>query len=127
MAHFAELDQNNIVTRVIVVANADTSIDGKEDEATGIAFCQSLFGPNTRWVQTSYSGSKRKRYAGVGYSYDSDLDAFIPPQPYPSWHLDPQTCDWAAPVPMPNDGAWYIWDESSQSWVKKVMPDVHSV
>lgn len=127
MAHFAELDQNNIVIRVIVVSNADTSLNGVEDEAVGIAFCKSLFGPHTRWVQTSYNGSQRKRYAAVGYSYDSSLDAFIPPQPYPSWHLDPQTCNWAAPIPMPNDGAWYIWDESNQSWVKKVMPDVHSV
>ena len=128
MAHFAELDQNNnVVIKVIVVNNSDIMENGQESEAKGIAFCKALFGPNTRWVQTSYNGSKRKRYAGVGYSYDSSLDAFIPPRPYPSWHLDAQTCDWAAPIPMPNDGAWYIWDESNQSWVKKVMPDVHSV
>lgn len=127
MAHFAELDQNNIVLRVIVVANSDIMDNGQESEAKGIAFCRSLLGANTNWAQTSYSGSKRKRYAGVGYSYDSSLDAFITPQPYPSWHLDPNTCDWVAPIPMPNDGAWYIWDESSQSWVKEITPDVHSV
>lgn len=118
MAHFAELDKNNIVTRVIVVANADTSVDGHEIEAKGIAFCQSLFGQDTNWVQTSYTGKIRKRYAGVGYSYDSSLDAFIPPQPYPSWHLDAETCDWSAPVPMPSDGFVYMWDESTQSWVR---------
>jgi hypothetical protein len=124
MAHFAELDQNNIVLRVIVVNNADTSVDGHEIEAKGIAFCQSLFGPNTRWAQTSYNGKTRKRYAGVGYSFDEQRDAFIPPQPYPSWTLDPETCDWVAPIPMPNDGDWYMWDESTQSWVKKAMTNV---
>jgi len=124
MAHFAQLDPNNIVLRVIVVANSDITVNGQESEAKGIAFCQSLFGPNTRWAQTSYSGSKRKRYAGVGYSFDEQRDAFIPPQPYPSWTLDPETCDWVAPIPMPNDGDWYMWDESTQSWVKKAMTNV---
>jgi hypothetical protein len=126
MAHFAELDQNNIVLRVIVVGNADTSVDGHEVEAKGIAFCQSLFGPNTRWAQTSYNGKTRKRYAGVGYSFDEQRNAFIQPQPYPSWALDAETCDWVAPIPMPNDGDWYMWDEPNQSWVK-VTTDVASV
>ena len=126
MAHFAELDQNNIVLRVIVVNNADTSVDGHEIEAKGVSFCQSLFGADTRWVQTSYSGSKRKRYAGVGYSFDEQRNAFITPQPYPSWALDAETCDWAAPIPMPNDGLMYTWNESNQSWVK-VTTDVPSV
>lgn len=127
MAHFAQLDPNNIVLRVIVVANNDITVNGQESEAKGIAFCQSLFGPDTRWVQTSYTGKMRKRYAGVGYSFDEQRDAFIPPQPYPSWTLDPETCDWVAPIPMPNDGHWYTWDESTQSWVKKAMTDVHSL
>lgn len=118
MAHFAELDQNNIVLRVIVVANSDIMENGQESEAKGIAFCRSLFGQDTNWAQTSYNGSFRVRYAGIGYIFDAALNAFIPPQPYPSWHLDAQTCDWAAPIPMPNDGAWYIWDESTQSWVR---------
>ena len=126
MAHFAELDDNNVVIKVIVVNNSDIMENGQESESKGIAFCKALFGQGTNWVQTSYNGNIRKRYAGVGYSYDSSLDAFIPPQPYPSWHLDPQTCDWAAPIPMPNDGAWYIWDEPNQSWVK-VTTDVDSV
>jgi hypothetical protein len=124
MAHFAQLDPNNIVLRVIVVANSDITVNGQESEAKGIAFCQSLFGPDTRWAQTSYTGKMRKRYAGVGYSFDEQRDAFIPPQPYPSWTLDPETCDWVAPIPMPNDGDWYMWDESTQSWVKKAMTNV---
>ena len=126
MAHFAELDQNNTVLQVIVVNNADTSVDGHEIEAKGIAFCQSLFGADTRWLQTSYTGKIRKRYAGVGYSYDQQRDAFIPPQPYPSWALNAETCDWVAPIPMPNDGDWYMWDEPNQFWVK-VTTDVASV
>lgn len=126
MAHFAQLDQDNIVLQVIVVNNSDTMVGRKESEAKGIAFCQSLFGPDTRWVQTSYSGKTRERYAGVGYSYNQELDAFIPPQPYPSWALDAETCDWAAPIPMPNDGLMYTWDEPNQSWVK-VTTDVPSV
>jgi hypothetical protein len=124
MAHFAELDPHNIVLRVIVVNNEDITVNGQESEAKGIAFCQALFGSHTRWAQTSYSGSFRKRYAGVGYSFDEQRNAFIAPRPYPSWSLDAETCDWVAPTPMPNDGDWYTWDESTQSWVKKAMPDV---
>jgi hypothetical protein len=99
MAHFAQLDQNNIVLRVIVVNNSDITVNGQESEAKGIAFCQSLFGADTRWVQTSYSGSFRARYAGIGYAFDAALNAFIPPKPYPNWVLDPETLDWVAPVP----------------------------
>ena len=84
MAHFAEIDANGVVQRVIVVANKDTAdVDGNESEAIGVAFCQKLLGGN--WVQTSYNGNFRKRYAGIGYKYDADLDAFVPPQPYPYW------------------------------------------
>jgi hypothetical protein len=121
MAHFAELDQNNIVLRVIVVNNSDIMENGQESEAKGIAFCQSLFGPNTRWAQTSYSGSFRVRYAGIGYTFNAALNAFIPPQPYPSWTLNTTTCDWDPPVPMPDDGGFYIWDEATLSW-KEVTP-----
>jgi hypothetical protein len=115
MAHFAELDANNVVLRVIVVGNRDTSTpDGTEVESIGVAFCQRLFGGN--WVQTSYNGNMRARYAGIGYTYDKDLDAFIAPQPYPSWTLDPVTTNWVAPVPYPTDDKNYIWNESTQSW-----------
>lgn len=115
MAHFAELDDNNIVLRVIVVGNKDTSTpDGTEIESIGVAFCQRLFGGN--WKQTSYNGNIRKRYAGTGYTYNETLDAFIPPKPYPSWTLDNATADWVAPVPYPTDGKMYSWNESTQSW-----------
>lgn len=115
MAHFAELDENNTVTRVIVVHNNELLEDGVESEAKGIAFCQSLFGGT--WVQTSYNGNIRKNYAGIGYTYDADRDAFIAPKPYDSWILDEDTCTWQAPVPYPEDGEIYQWDEDNQEWV----------
>lgn len=118
MAHFAQLDNNNIVAQVIVVNNETIHNQNfPESEPIGIAFCQSLFGVETLWKQTSYNGNFRKRYAGIGYTYDTALDAFIAPKPYPSWSLDPATADWVAPVLMPTDGQQYIWDELTQSWV----------
>jgi hypothetical protein len=69
------------------------------------------------WKQTSYSGSFRKNFAGIGYTYNADLDAFIPPKPYPSWVLNEDTCQWQAPVPMPQDGDLYEWDEAAGEWV----------
>jgi len=115
MAHFAELDANNVVLRVIVIATKDNSdANGVEKESIGRAFCERLFGGN--WVQTSYNGNMRKRYAGIGYLYDPALDAFIAPQPFPSWALD-DNADWQAPVPMPTDGKMYAWDEDAQAWV----------
>ena len=115
MAHFAELDENNIVTRVIVVHNnelLDTS--GNESEAKGVEFCSTLFG-HTNWVQTSYNNNIRKQFAGTGYTYDSDSDVFVAPQPYPSWSLDDNS-DWQAPTPMPEDDNMYSWNEDTQSW-----------
>jgi hypothetical protein len=118
MAHFAELDANNTVLRVIVVSNTDASdSDGNESESIGVAFCQSLFGANTIWKQTSYNGKIRKNYAGIGYTYREDIDAFVAPQPYPSWTLNADA-KWQAPVPYPNDGKIYTWDEDSLSWVE---------
>lgn len=118
MAHFAQLDGNNQVTQVIVVNNSDVLDDnGQESEAVGIAFCQSLLGADTRWVQTSYNGRIRKNYAGVGYTYDQERDAFIPPQPYNSWVLDEALCIWAPPVPRPEDDQLWRWDEDSLTWV----------
>ena len=115
MAHFAELDGNNVVLRVIVVSNADTSdASGTEKEYIGAAFCERLFGGN--WKQTSYNGNIRKNYAGIGYTYDTGRDAFITPQPYPSWALD-DNAEWQAPVPMPDDGEMYSWDEDTLAWV----------
>ena len=119
MAHFAELDDNNVVKRVIVVATKDNSdANGVEKESIGKAFCERLFGGN--WVQTSYNGNIRKRYAGIGYTYRADLDAFIAPQPFPSWTLD-ANADWQAPVAMPNDDKMYSWDEATQSWNEVTM------
>ncbi len=102
MSHFAEIDNNNIVQRVIV-AEQDFINSG----AVGDSF---------RWVQTSYNNNFRKNYAGVGYKYDKTRDAFISPQPYPSWLLDEDTCRWEAPTPMPDDGKMYTWDEDTTSW-----------
>ena len=118
MAHFAQLDASNIVTEVIVVSNQELiGPDGKESEAQGVAFCQSLYGTETIWKQTSYNGKFRKHYAGIGYSYDPVEDAFIPPQPYPSWVFNQQTFRWDPPVPYPADGAAYVWDETTTSWI----------
>jgi hypothetical protein len=116
MAHFAELDENNVVKRVIVVDNKDTSdANGNEIESIGVAFCQKLLGGN--WKQTSYNGSIRKNYAGIGYTYRADIDAFVAPQPFPSWTLDADA-QWQAPVPMPTDGKMYSWDEAAQAWTE---------
>ena len=116
MAHFTQLDANNVVTQVIVVANSDTAdASGVEKEYIGAAFCERLFGGT--WKQTSYNGSIRKNYAGVGYTYDSERDAFIPPKPYPSWLLNEDTCLWDAPVAYPTDGERYSWDEATTAWV----------
>jgi hypothetical protein len=116
MAHFAELNENNIVTRVIVVANTELlDNQGIEQESKGILFCQQLLGGN--WRQTSYNGNFRKNYAGVGYTYDTTLDAFISPRPYSSWVLVTETCQWEPPIPMPQDGNIYQWDEDTEAWI----------
>ena len=114
MAHFAELDDNNIVKQVIVVHNNELLDEsGNESEQKGIDFCTYLFGG--RWVQTSYNGNFRKNYAGVSYIYDPIRDAFIAPQSYPSWVLD-EECQWKAPIPYPTDGKLYDWNEKEQTW-----------
>ena len=116
MAHFAQLDSNNMVTQVIVVDNKDTAdANGIEKEHIGAAFCERLLGG--RWVQTSYNGKIRKNYAGIGYTYDEQRDAFIPPKPYPSWVLDTDL-NWKPPVAMPTDDQRYIWDEATTSWTR---------
>ena len=102
MAHFAELDDNNIVLRVIVVSD--------DNEADGENWCNNLLGGS--WKQTSYNANIRKNYAAIGFTYDESRDAFIPPQPYPSWTLDESTCLWKAPVDYPSDGKKYTWEES---------------
>ena len=119
MAHFAQLDENNVVLQVIVVNNSDClDGNGNESEDVGVAFCQSLLGGN--WKQTSYNGTIRKNYAGIGYQYDSTRDAFISPKPYASWLLTESTCQWDAPVPCPTDDKMYRWDEATTSWVETI-------
>jgi hypothetical protein len=114
MAHFAELDSNNVVLRVVVVDNKDTAdANGVEKEYIGAAFCERLFGGT--WKQTSYNGNIRKNYAGIGYTYRADIDAFVPPQLFPSWTLDADA-NWQPPVPMPTDDNSYVWNEANQAW-----------
>lgn len=123
MAHFAELDENNVVLRVVVVQNNELLDEtGNESESRGVAFCKSLFGENTIWRQTSYNANFRKNYAGIGFTYDAGRDAFIPLKPFASWVLNEQTCHWQAPVPCPLDGKPYRWDEPTTSWVE-VQPE----
>ena len=118
MAHFAQLDENNIVTQVIVVSNEDIKDSiGNENEEVGIAFCKNLLGRDTIWKQTSYNNSIRKNYAGIGFTYDATRDAFIAPKPFNSWILNESTCIWESPVLYPNDGNMYAWDEETTSWV----------
>ena len=126
MAHFAQLDENNVVTQVIVVSNDDIKdVNGNEVEEIGVAFCKKLLGADTNWKQTSYNNNMRVRYAGIGYSYNAELDAFIPPQPYASWVLNNETADWEAPVgPAPalteaevEARSFYRWDEEGGAWV----------
>ncbi len=108
MSHFAELDENNIVTRVLV---GDNNMPNEGYDW----FVENLGG---RWVQTSYTGSIRKNFAGVGFTYDEELDAFIAPQPFESWELNEFTCQWMAPTPYPRDGRIYGWDEESLTWIE---------
>jgi hypothetical protein len=121
MAHFAEIGLNNTVLRVIVVHNNELLDNGQESESKGAEFCRNLFGGT--WVQTSYNGNIRKNFAGQGYTYDSQRDAFIPPKPFASWVLNETTCLWEAPVAMPEDAGTgeppkrYTWDEPTVSWV----------
>ena len=120
MAHFAQLDDNNVVTQVIVVANEELLLDGVESEDKGVIFCKSLFGEDTKWKQTSYNGNIRKNYAGIGYTYDATNDYFYAPQPYPSWTLDADAI-WQPPVAMPTDGKMYTWNETTLSWDEVVL------
>ena len=118
MAHFAKLGLNSKVIAVLVVNNdVITDDNGDEQEHLGVSFLQDLHDNYPFWIQTSYNGTFRKNYAGIGSRYDEDLDAFIPPKPYSSWNLNEETCQWEAPTPMPDDGKDYMWDEEAQDWV----------
>ena len=120
MAHFAELDVENNVLRVVVIDNKDCqNAVGEESESIGSAFCSSLFGENTYWKQCSYNGNIRKNYPSVNFKYDESRDAFIPPMPFESWSINEDTCEWQAPIDYPNDGNYYIWDEENINWQYK--------
>lgn len=115
MAHFAQIDENNNVLNVIVVDNKDILDEaGQESEEIGKQFCKNLLGGE--WVQTSYNNSFRKRYAAIGGSYDPINDVFILPKPFSSWILN-ETFDWVSPLPYPEDGQDYLWDEDTLQWV----------
>jgi hypothetical protein len=117
MAHFAQIDENGVVLQVIVVNDADTVDENKvEQESIGVAFCASLLGGI--WVQTSYNANFRKRFASIGDRYDATRDAFIPPQPAPSWVLNEASLTWDPPVAYPSDGYKYTWNEDQLNWIK---------
>ena len=121
MAHFATLDESNIVTKVEVVNN-DVILDGDgvEQEQLGIDFLTSLYGTEN-YIQTSYNNNFRKQYAGIGFTYDAAKDIFIGMQPLPSWSLD-ENDDWQAPVAYPDDGKYYVWDEATINWIEVEEP-----
>jgi hypothetical protein len=110
MAHFAEIDENNVVLRVVVVPDTE--------ENRGNEFLSVDLGLGGTWIQTSYNDNIRKQFAGIGFTYNPENDVFIRPKPYESWGLD-ANFDWQPPVPMPNHGAW-IWSEESMSWLEIV-------
>jgi hypothetical protein len=110
MAHFAEVDENNIVLQVVVTDNSYPE--------EGYEWLLDTFGG--RWIQTSYNARIRKNFAGVGYSYDESLDAFIAPKPYDSWTLDLETCQWVPPIQRPSGETVYVWDEESLNWKEAV-------
>ena len=133
MAHFAKLDENNIVTAVNVVHSNELLVDGVENEQKGIDFLNTLHKTNDNWKQTSYNTEGgvhklggtpfRKNHAGIGFTYDEAKDAFIPPKLYPSWILNEETCQWDAPVTYPDDdpnsNKTYDWNEETNSWEEK--------
>jgi hypothetical protein len=110
MAHYAFLDNNNIVTDVIVGIDETELIEGLDTETWYGNFRGQVC------KRTSYNGNIRKNYAGIGFTYDAELDAFIPPKPFASWQLVEETCQWEAPIPYPTDGFTYAWNEAELSW-----------
>ena len=118
MAHFAQLDENNTVTQVVVVCDVDTcNEEGFEVEEIGQQFLKNMYGQETTWLKTSYNGTIRKNYAGIGYKYEEKLDAFILPKPFESWILDENSCQYFAPIPFPEgEQKPYSWDEENKKW-----------
>ena len=116
MAHFAKIGMNGRIIEVLKVNNeVILDADGNESEINGVDFLTKLTGWSI-WKQTSYNGNIRKNYAGIGFTYDEDRDAFIPKKPFNSWNLNEETCLWDPPVARPNDGQRYSWNEENQTW-----------
>lgn len=117
MAHFAEIDSNNIVLRVLVVPDSE--------QHRGQEYLADNLGLGGRWIQTSYNGNLRKMFAGQGYVYNEELDIFLPPKPFSSWTIDAVKGEWVAPVPRPEEeqGKALIWIEETQEWVKQDLPE----
>lgn len=136
MAHYAKAENNSLVEQVLVVNNEDTfDSNGQESEIVGNTFLNNLLGGNSQWLKTSYntrggihyqsdnntpsedqSKAFRKNFAQIGYTYDEQRDAFIPPKPYPSWILDEFSCLWNPPISYPNDNQNYYWNENDLTW-----------
>lgn len=108
MAHYAEVNNDNKVVRVLVVPD--------EQEHRGQDFLANDLGLGGTWIQTSYNARIRKNYAGIGFDYDQSRDAFIAPKPFDSWLLDEETCQWKAPIDYPTDGLMYQWNEDKKDW-----------
>jgi hypothetical protein len=126
MAYFAKIE-NNTVTEVISINNDvlnEPNLHFPNTEPIGQYFIKNVLMLDGLWKQTSYNGNFRKRYAGIGYTYDSVLDAFIPQKPYSSWVFNTETCDWQAPIPYPNDGYNYYWNEEKQEWIRVNLPQL---
>ena len=129
MSHFAKLDGNNIVTFVTVGRQEDDGLEAELTARTGDVYKQTSYNthggvhydPETGLPSEDQTKALRFNYAGIGFTYDEERDAFIPPQPYPSWVLDDYTCLWVSPLPYPEDGGVYIWDEDAGDWV--AVPD----
>jgi hypothetical protein len=111
MAYFVKLGVGNIIEKSVVISD-EIAIT----EQAGVDFLNNLYGSRDTWKQTFTDGSERKNFAGIGYSYNQDKDAFIPPQPYSSWILNEDTCIWEAPKEYPDDNKKYLWNEQTISW-----------
>ena len=125
MAHFARVNRNSgKVDRVIVVGNSDCGGgDFPESEPIGQEFIKNVLRDDGTWLQTSYNHNFRNRYAGIGYVYDFNRDVFLPPKPFNSWTLNENVLEWEPPVPYPNDGKLYDWDERTLSWIEVILPE----
>jgi hypothetical protein len=124
MAYFAKLGAGNIVEQIISINNSIiTDANGFEQEQLGVDFINNLYGTNDIWKQTSYNNRIRKNYAGIGYTYDENRDAFISPKPFNSWILNEDTCNWESPVSKPeltqeqiDNDSYYKWNEEILNW-----------